>query len=325
MKPVALDVTSKALPKRSQSKQTQGMYAGSMAMRKSHAIALSKEIFAVAAAFVAILIFCAEAASAPIEPPAPIAGKGYRLVKNWDFGTNLSTLDSVFEEFHTRYVYNKGTLDHLAGNKEWQRYRDDRNHELVGDSLRLVARVEDGLRDGGITSGMLRSKWTGRLGYYECRIKVPRGRSLWPACWLNPQDQRWPPEIDIVEIVDNGHDTTSRSYHNVLEGPNRDHGTLTFSLLTKRNGYNPGFDYADAFHVFAVEWTESHVRHFVDDKLVAERRFDWLHSDGSDGGKAHVLVNLAVGGKWAGSPQRASDFPAALDVDYVRVWQRQEQ
>jgi beta-glucanase (GH16 family) len=37
-----------------------------------------------------------------------------------------------------------------------------------------------------------------------------------------------------------------------------------------------------------------------------------------------VLVNLAVGGKWAGKPQRASDFPVALEVDYVRVWQRDE-
>jgi beta-glucanase (GH16 family) len=267
--------------------------------------------------------FCSRA-DAVIEPPAPIAGQGYTLVKNWDFGANLQTLEAVFAEFYTRYVYDHGRLDYLSGNKEWQRYREEGNHQLVGDALRLTARVEDGLRDGGITSGMLRSKWTGRLGYYECRIKVPRGRGLWPACWLNPQDQRWPPEIDIVEIVNNGRDTTAKSFHNVIGHDRKDHGKLTYSLLDKWNGYVPGVDYADAFHVFAVEWTETRVRHYVDGKLVAEHLFDWRHSDGSDGGDAHVLVNLAVGGKWPGSPQQASDFPAVLEVDYVRVWQRNQ-
>ena len=257
-----------------------------------------------------------------VESPAPIAGKGYRLVKNWDFGASLTTLESVFDEFHTRYVYDRGALDHLPGNNEWQRYGEDGNHVLHGDALQLVARIERGLHNGGISSGMLRSKWTGKLGYYECRIKVPKGRGLWPACWLNPQDQQWPPEIDIVEIVDNGRDTTSRSFHNVIGRTRGDHGTLSFSLLNKWHAYEPGLDYADDFHVFAVEWTESRVRHFVDNKLVSDRRYDWSHPDGSDGGQAHVLVNLAVGGEWPGEPQRESDFPAALEVDYFRVWQR---
>jgi beta-glucanase (GH16 family) len=283
----------------------------------------SKGVFLLATSFLAICLSGAVSAeTAFIEPPAPIAGKGYTLVKNWDFGANLKTLEAVFAEFYTRYVYDNGALDYLSGNQEWQRYREEGNHQLDGDALRLTARIEDGLRDGGISSGMLRSKWTGRLGYYECRIKVPLGRGLWPACWLNPQDQRWPPEIDIVEIVDNGRDTTAKSFHNVVGPDRRRHGKLVFSLLDKWNGYDPGVDYADDFHVFAVEWTETRVRHFVDGKLVAERQFDWRHADGSDGGEAHVLVNLAVGGKWAGRPQRAADFPAALAVDYVRVWQQ---
>lgn len=279
---------------------------------------------AVLAAAWVLCVVSVETRGTPIEPPAPVAGKGYELVKNWDFGVTLPTVESVFDEFYTRYVYKNGTLDYLPGNKEWQRYGEQANHVMHDNALHLVARISSGLHDGGMTSGMLRSKWTGKRGYYECRIKVPRGRGLWPACWLNPQDQVWPPEIDIVEIVNNGRDTTARSFHNVIGRNRRDHGELTFSRLSKWHGYDPGVDYADAFHVFSVEWTESHVRHFIDGKLVAGRRFSWRHPDGSDGGPAHVLVNLAVGGKWAERPQLATNFPAALEVDYIRVWQRRE-
>ncbi len=50
--------------------------------------------------------------------------------------------------------------------------------------------------------------------------------------------------------------------------------------------------------------------------------FEWKHDDGTDGGPAHVLVNLAVGGKWPGPPVEPEAFPAKLEIDYIRVWQR---
>ncbi len=257
-------------------------------------------------------------ANAPAEP-APIAGRGYRLVHDWDFGATVTDERALREAFHTRYLYEDGRLDHL--NDEWQRYRDDRNHEFVDGGLALVARVRDGLRPAGIESGMLRSKWSGRHGYFECRMKPPRVRGAWPAFWLNPQDGRWPPEIDVVEIVDNGRDTTRHSFH-FVHGRGVKTGRVVSSRLDRHGRYAPGFDYADDHHTFGVEWTADTVRHFVDDTLVIERRFAWEHDDGSDGGPAHLLVNLAVGGRWPGPPRSADDFPARLHLRFVRVWQR---
>jgi beta-glucanase (GH16 family) len=256
-----------------------------------------------------------------VSPPAPIAGKGYHLVKDWDFGRTIRTLDDLRREFHTRFVYEGGRLDHLQGNGEWQRYADDDNHRIVGDELQLIARIRGGLRDGGIQSGMLRSKWTGKYGYFEARMKVPPGRGLWPAFWLNPEDQKWPPEIDVVEIVNNGRDTTRNSFHNVLPARNRTADSV-MTTLDQWGSYRPSFDFKDDFHVFAVEWTPAGVRHYVDAKLVADRRLDWVHDDGSDAGPAHVLINLAVGGKWPEPPNNSADFPAMLRVDYIRVWQK---
>jgi beta-glucanase (GH16 family) len=257
----------------------------------------------------------------PTDPPAAIRGQGYTLAKNWDFGVTVRSLDDLHRDFYTRFVYESGRLDHLPANGEWQRYADRDNHRLEDGVLKLVAHIRGGLRDGGIESGMLRSKWTGKYGYYEIRMKVPPGRGLWPAFWLNPEDQTWPPEIDVVEIVNNGRDTTRNSFHNVLPGHGRE-APLVFSKLDRWGSYHPDFDYKDGFHTFAVEWTPDAVRHYVDDVLLAERRFSWKHDDGRDGGPAHVLVNLAVGGKWPEPPQSAADFPALLAIDYIRVWQK---
>ena len=51
--------------------------------------------------------------------PAPLAGQGYRLVKNWDFGATVMSKRQLYDQFYTRYVYNNGTLDTL--NDEWER------------------------------------------------------------------------------------------------------------------------------------------------------------------------------------------------------------
>jgi beta-glucanase (GH16 family) len=149
-------------------------------------------------------------------------------------------------------------------------------------------------------------------------MKVPPGQGLWPAFWLNPQDQGWPPEIDVVEIVNNGRDNTTNSFHFVHGAGTK---SATYSLLDQWGSYRPGFDYKDGFHTFAVEWTSDRVRHFVDGKLVVERPYTWIHNSGSDGGPAHVLLNLAVGGDWPGAPV-ASALPAQLVVKHIRVWQK---
>ncbi len=259
----------------------------------------------------------AVAADAP-TPPA-IADQGYRLVKDWHFGYNLTNMVQLRENFFTRYIYNNGTLDTL--NDEWQRYRDNDNHEFKNGRFALVARVPKELKSGQIESGMLRSKWNGEYGYIEGRMKLPPGRGMWSALWLNPQDQMWPPEIDILEVVNNGRDTTKSSFHYLHSGDGKTKPAQS-SLLDKFGSYHPGVDYAEGFHTFAVLWEPGRVRHYVDDKLVVDRPFDWVHKDGSDAGPAHLLVNLAIGGHWPGPPLKMEDFPARLEIDYLRVWQK---
>jgi hypothetical protein len=241
--------------------------------------------------------------------PKQIIGKGYRLVQNWDFGSTVTDLTAMREAFFTRLIYEGGKLASLRD--EWQRYSDNENHVFEDGALALVARAPHGVAQG---------KWYGKYGYFQCRMKVPGGLGIWPAFWLIPQNQKWPPEIDVVEIVNNGRDTTRHSFHYVHRAIQTDNATYG-SLLDHHKRYVPGFDYQDDYHTFAVEWTGDRVKHYVDDVLVADRQFRWVLKDGSDAGPAHLVVNLAIGGSWPGPPT-AETFPAKLLVRYIRVWQR---
>ena len=267
----------------------------------------------------ALLAMPVGAATREAQQPAPITGQGYKLVKDWSFGANVRDQTQMREQFHTRYVYKDGQLDALKN--EWQRYRDNDNHEFGDDRLALVARVPGELKSGEIESGMLRSRWSFEYGYVEGRMKVPAGRGLWSAFWLNPQDQIWTPEIDIFEIVDNGRDTTKSSFHLLHGGEGKGLPPL-YSQLDKSQAYRPGFDFTEGFHTYAVLWEPGRVRHYVNDTLVVDRPFEWTHKGGAGAGAAHVLVNLAVGGRWPGPPLRLEDFPARLEIDYIRVWQK---
>jgi beta-glucanase (GH16 family) len=38
--------------------------------------------------------------------------------------------------------------------------------------------------------------------------------------------------------------------------------------------------------------------------------------------KMFILLNLAVGGDWPGAPDAETQFPAALEVKYIRAYQK---
>src|SRR5271165_6439397 len=248
------------------------------------------------------------------NPTATDVKAKYHLVRDWSFGRTIKTLDGLHREFYTRFSYEQNTLDHF--NDEWQRYRDNDNHVFTDTGLDLVARIADGTHAGGIESGMLRSRYHQEFGYFESRLKMPRIRGGWLSFWLIAASGRVPPEIDIVEIINNGKETTRRSYH-ILHGQVRN---TRYSALDRDGGLDAQVDFADDFHQFSIEWTPDAVKHFVDDRLVADRSFAWVHPDGSAPGPAELIINLAIGGSWPGPPQNAADFPAALAIDYLRIY-----
>ncbi|MDF1825440.1 MAG: glycoside hydrolase family 16 protein [Verrucomicrobiales bacterium] len=160
-------------------------------------------------------------------------------------------------------------------------------------------------------SGMMTTyrKFSQTFGKFEMRCRVPRGQGLWPAIWLLPDPLAWPPEIDILEILGHETDRVYLSNHWIdPDNPDGDSGSQT--------GEYKGPDFSEDFHTFGVEWESGEIRWYVDGVL----RHKALKNVPEE--PMYILVNLAVGG-WAEAPDASTVFPAVLEIDYVRVWERE--
>jgi beta-glucanase (GH16 family) len=250
---------------------------------------------------------------------------GYTLVFNDEF--NGSELDR--NKWFTRYIYENGQLDHLQSEK--QRFRDNDNHVVKNGALSLVARKSD--KPGLYDSGMIRSDWTTRYGYFEARVKVPDGKGVFPAFWLNPDAAEdghveWPPEIDIFEFAFNlGEEKRDMVHSGVIQqrGSKRDFRHLDPAFNTKWSYWKAPYNFDEGWHTIGAEWTPDSVTTYIDGRKIVSYGYEWKHHSGKLAGPAHVLLNLAIGGDWAGKYGiDDAAFPQALQIDWVRVYKKPE-
>jgi beta-glucanase (GH16 family) len=213
------------------------------------------------------------------------------------------------------------------GNQELQYYTDRvpvnvvvQDGALAIRALRETYKGPDGVTRS-FTSSRLHTlgRFSSRYGRFEARIKVPFGRGIWPAFWMLGDDFKtagWPEcgEIDILENIGSEPSTV----HGTLHGPGYSHdkGITASHTLPRR--------LADDFHLFAVEWEPHAIRFYVDETLYRTSTPEHLPA-GSRWVFDHpffVILNVAVGGQWPGSPDQSTEFPQTMLVDYVRVFQR---
>ena len=250
---------------------------------------------------------------------------GYTLAFNDEFnGTALNR-----SKWMTRYIYAGGTQDRL--NDEKQRYRDNNNHVVANGVLSLVARKVSSTDPDGINyeSGMIRSDWTSRYGYYEARVKMPGGIGVWPAFWLNSDVSAegrlaWPPEIDIFEFVNNGVEDKVNMLHSNVVAQTGTTSTLMYTdaaFNTNWADYVAPFNFNEGWHTVGAQWDPTTVTVFVDGLKIYTRTYQWNYADGTLAGPAHILLNLAIGGSWAGRHGIDDNaFPQALQIDWVRAY-----
>lgn len=207
------------------------------------------------------------------------------------------------------------------GNNELQYYTDHTDNVRVEDGLLIIESHKDSIGNNAYTSAKLVSKGKGdwKTGRIEVRAKLPRGKGTWPAIWMLPtlnRKMKWPQdgEIDIMEHVGYNegwvYGTIHTEKYNHLKGTQK-----SDSLFLK--------DAVDEFHTYAIDWTEDHIKWYVDDKLYntvernGENKEGWPFDD-----RFHLILNLAVGGNWGGKyGVDESIWPQRLEIDYVRVYQ----
>ncbi len=222
----------------------------------------------------------------------------------------------------TKWAYNIGTGSNGWGNNESEYYtKDSTNARIENGSLIIEARKES---KGGknYTSARLltqgKASWT--YGRLEIRAKLPKGIGSWPAIWMlgsnfeGPGAVGWPAcgEIDIMEHTGKELGAISFSAHSKL---------LNWTLGTQKT-YKTNIDNVDAFHVYSIDWTKDMIKFYVDGVLYYNVPNDGRGVDAYPFvAPQFLLLNLAVGGNFAGNSVDDSIFPIRMEVDYVRVYQ----
>jgi beta-glucanase (GH16 family) len=131
----------------------------------------------------------------------------------------------------------------------------------------------------------------------------------WPKCG----------EIDVMENIGKEPGTVHGSLHDPsTTGPS--------SSLTAPFRLPAGQNFADNFHLYAVEWEPGTIRFFVDTNLYATFTSSQWPAGGtwSFDHPFFLILNVAVGGDWPGSPDGGTVFPQQMLVDYVRVYSKPE-
>jgi len=215
-----------------------------------------------------------------------------------------------------------------GGNNEQQLYTDRRENVRVEDGrLVLEARHDNHGIAGTVrpySSGRIRSKRRGDwcYGRIEARVKVPRGRGIWPAFWMLPSDDAYggwaaSGEIDILEIK--GQEPS------VIWGTLHHGGAWPANRSTGAQHRLAHGSFADDFHTVGVEWERGRIRWLLDGE-VWQTQDTWSSAGGAFPAPFdqpfHVVINLAVGGEFVGAPAGDTPFPARFEVDWVRVSQQ---
>jgi beta-glucanase (GH16 family) len=266
-----------------------------------------------------ILLACSFATAQTVAP-GPAASQ-WTLVWSDEFnGPNGSAVDA------SKWVTE--TAGNGWGNDELEYYtsRPQNAYQQDGNLVIKVLQEKYTGSDGvsrNYSSARLKTlgKFEQTYGRFEARIKIPRGQGIWPAFWMLGNDidkPGWPDcgEIDIMENIGK----EPALVHGTIHGP----GYSGAHGIGAPYGVPGGPRFADDFHVFAVEWEPNAIRFYVDEHLYTTR----TPADLPKGAKwvydhpFFLLLNVAVGGGWPGSPDASSIFPQEMLVDYVRVYRR---
>jgi beta-glucanase (GH16 family) len=252
---------------------------------------------------------------------------GWTLVWSDEFdGPDGSAVDP------TKWVY--GGEQDGQYNQELEYYNPSTDNVFVaGGDLHIVAKA---LPAGGgglmcwngacqYTSGKIQTKAPGATALYQkqfgrlsARMKIPPGQGMWPAFWALGNDidtASWPAcgEIDVMENIGSAPATD----YGTLHGPNAQNQaeSLGGNTMLAMGALS------DDFHVYSVQWAMGQIQFLLDDTVyftgtTAQFPGTWVF----DERPFYLILNLAIGGSWPGSPNGSTQFPAELLVDWVRVY-----
>lgn len=110
--------------------------------------------------------------------------------------------------------------------------------------------------------------------YVEARLRLPGRTGLLPAFWMHAADTTWPPEIDVVELLQRGDDPAAarrRLHADVHWSQSGEPGDRS-SHEHAPTVVDTGVDLTTGFHRYGCAWFTDRVEWYFDGRRVATRR-----------------------------------------------------
>jgi len=221
------------------------------------------------------------------------------------------------------WTHEIGTGDNGWGNNELQYYTDAPENSRIEDGKLVIEARNDSWNGKLYTSARMitKDKKEYKFSRTDIRAKVPYGQGIWPALWMlghNIDDKGWPAcgELDIMELVGHQPSTTHATVHWGADFSQHNYTGKGYSISDEI--------FNDRFHVFSIVREFNRVYFYVDDILIFEFSSKDLQGQPNPLNEDYFYIfNIAVGGNWPGSPDESTVFPQFMEVDYIRVFEKE--
>lgn len=222
---------------------------------------------------------------------------------------------------------------HISGGI--QNYTDSIYNAYVQNNQLTIVAIKDGYTSGRLTSKN-RQEFT--FGIWAAKIRLPYGQGMWPAWWLLGNGDKyhfWEPtigEMDILEMVGGSKPTNFRD-RNAYSTLWWNNASNSMNPATFRN-YHSMWQTPDnsMLHnhslVYWLEWTPLYINMGINEFIYFQ--FNTTNIPQSINpvwafmGKwpFYMILNIAIGGDWAGPPDNTTVWPQQMVVDWVAVYQQ---
>ncbi len=206
------------------------------------------------------------------------------------------------------------------GNNELQNYTSRSENARISNGMLVVEARRENLGGSAFTSARMKTQGKQSFGintWVEARIDAPQGQGVWPAFWMlgnSISTVGWPScgEIDIMEIQGQNPFRNFGTIHWADPGGNH----VSFGGI-----FNSSNSLSAGFHTYAISRTGTSIKWYVDRIQYAEANISGgINSTSEFQGPFFIILNVAVGGNFVGSPDGSTVFPQQMQVDWVRVW-----
>jgi beta-glucanase (GH16 family) len=211
------------------------------------------------------------------------------------------------------------------GTPDWKNTMSDDPRLLkIDDGVLHLRGIVNDKRDKDpvpyLTAGVnSKGKFSFLYGKVQIRARFKSAQGAWPALWMLGNERGWPAngEIDLMEHLNFDH----KIYQTV-------HSEYTVKIdktHTPRKGSTAQIK-RDEWNTYGCEWDEDKIVFTVNGqpthtypRLPEKGEKQWPFNQ-----PFYFVLSMQIGGKWVNGsgPTNPAHYPAGIEVDWVRVYQR---